>query len=74
MIDDAYPRDLVMTAAIFGVAAFVWSGWAQERPPRGVLWRVVLAVLGVAGLAVAGFALALVSYALQERRPAAVPA
>lgn len=29
MIDDGYPRDLVMTAAIFGVAAFVWSGWAQ---------------------------------------------
>ena len=59
MIDDAYPRDLVMTAAIFGVAAFVWSGWAQEGPPRGVLWRVVLAVLGVAGLAVAGFAIPL---------------
>lgn len=59
MIDDAYPRDLVMTAAIFGVAAFVWSGWAQEGPPSGVLWRVVLAVLGVAGLAVAGFAIPL---------------
>ncbi|MFV4914575.1 hypothetical protein PFZ49_13810 [Microbacterium lacticum] len=60
LIDDAYPRDLVMTAAIFGVAAFVWSGWAQEGPPRPVVWRVVLAGLGVIGLVVAGFAIPLV--------------
>ncbi len=33
-----------MTAAIFGVAAFVWSGWAQERPPAGWVSRAALAV------------------------------
>lgn len=60
MIDGAFPRDVVMMAAIFGVAAFVWSGWAQERPPRGVIWRVVLGAVGVAGVAVAGLSIPLV--------------
>lgn len=52
MVDLDYPRDLVMTAAIFGVAAFIWSGWAQERPPHWV-WRIVLAVMSLAGIAMA---------------------
>ncbi|GAA3918812.1 hypothetical protein [Microbacterium invictum] len=52
MIDHDFPRDLVMTAAIFGVAAFIWSGWAQEKPPHWV-WRVVLAVLSLTGIAMA---------------------
>ncbi|WP_454130864.1 hypothetical protein [Microbacterium lacticum] len=38
----------------------MWSGWAQEGPPRPVVWRVVLAGLGVIGLVVAGFAIPLV--------------
>jgi len=46
-----YPRDLVMIGAVFGMAAFVWAGWAQEQPPAGAVWRVVLAVLSVLGLA-----------------------
>lgn len=53
MVDDAYPRDLALIAAIFGVAAFVWSGWAQENPPAHGAWRIVLAVLSLAGLALA---------------------
>jgi hypothetical protein len=30
-------RDVVMTGAIFALAASVWFGWAFERPPRS--WR-----------------------------------
>ena len=59
MIDAAHPRDLVMTAVIFGIAAFVWSGWAQERPPGGWAWRVVLAAGGVLGIAMTAFAIPL---------------
>ncbi len=55
ILDLDYGRDLVMTAVIFGFAAFVWAGWAQERPPGHVGWRVVFAALGVVGLALAGF-------------------
>ena len=54
MIDADFPRDLLMTGAIFGVAAFMWGGWAQERPPKGVIWRIVLAVISLAGAALAG--------------------
>lgn len=43
-----------MTAVIFGVAAFVWSGWAQERPPAGWPSRVALGLLSVLGLALVG--------------------
>lgn len=57
MIITDFPRDLLMTGAIFGVAAFVWAGWAQERPPKHWGWRVVLAVLGLAGAALAGISL-----------------
>src|SRR5690606_8025027 len=57
MIITDFPRDLLMTGVIFGVAAFVWAGWAQERPPRHWGWRVVLAVLGLAGAALAGISL-----------------
>ena len=57
MIITDFPRDLLMTGAIFGVAAFVWAGWAQERPPRPWIWRVVLAVLGLGGAALAGVSL-----------------
>ncbi|MBT9257057.1 hypothetical protein KMZ32_15355 [Phycicoccus sp. MAQZ13P-2] len=55
MLDTAHPRDLVMVGAVFGLATFIWSGWAQEGPPRPVLWRVLLGALGVAGLALAGW-------------------
>lgn len=57
MIITEFPRDLLMTGAIFGVAAFVWAGWAQERPPKHWIWRVILAVLGLAGAALAGISL-----------------
>ncbi|MFS0894956.1 DUF7010 family protein [Microbacterium sp. 179-I 3D3 NHS] len=57
MIIGDFPRDLLMTGAIFGVASFVWAGWAQERPPKGVVWRIVLAVLSVGGAALAGVSL-----------------
>ena len=33
MIDQSFPRDLVMISAVFSIAASVWSGWAQEEPP-----------------------------------------
>jgi hypothetical protein len=52
-----FPRDLLMTGAIFGVAAFVWAGWAQERPPKHWIWRVILAVLGLGGAALAGISI-----------------
>lgn len=57
MIIDDFPRDLLMTGAIFGIAAFVWAGWAQERPPKGVIWRVILGVLSLGGAALAGVSL-----------------
>lgn len=50
MIDLAHPRDLLMIGAIFGLAAFAWAGWAQEAPPKGLILRLVLAGLTVAGL------------------------
>jgi hypothetical protein len=53
VLDLGFPRDLVMIGAIFGVAAFVWAGWAQEQPPGGVGWRIALAVLSALGLALA---------------------
>lgn len=42
-----------MIGAVFGVAAFVWAGWAQEQPPTGVVWRIVLGVLSALGIALA---------------------
>ena len=55
MLDTTSPRDLAMIGAVFGVAAFVWAGWAQEGPPRGAAWRVLLGLFAVAGLALAGW-------------------
>lgn len=60
MIDPSFPRDLLVTGLIFGVAAFVWAGWGQERPPRHGAWRVVLAVISLGGLALAAVSLPLV--------------
>ena len=57
MIDPSFPRDLLFTGALFGFVAFVWAGWAHERPPKGVAWRVVLVAIQVAGLALVGFGL-----------------
>ncbi|GAA1933616.1 hypothetical protein GCM10009775_26930 [Microbacterium aoyamense] len=53
MIDLDFTRDLIFTAALFGVVTFVWTGWAQERPPS-TAWRIVLAVLSLGGAALAG--------------------
>ncbi|WP_449407264.1 hypothetical protein [Microbacterium maritypicum] len=57
MIIDDFPRDLLMTGAIFGIATFVWAGWAQERPPKHWIWRVVLGALSLGGAALAGISL-----------------
>lgn len=43
-----YLRDLIMTGAVFGLACFIWSGWAQERPPKR--WPIVLGVLSGLGV------------------------
>lgn len=34
MLDLSHARDLIVTGIIFGIAAFAWAGWAQERPPK----------------------------------------
>lgn len=39
-----------MSGAIFGAAAFVWAGWAQEQPPAGIAWRIVLGILSALGV------------------------
>ncbi|WP_435748688.1 DUF7010 family protein [Microbacterium sp. PMB16] len=57
MIVTEFPRDLLMTGAIFGVAAFVWAGWGQERPPKHWIWRVVLGLLSLGGAALAGISI-----------------
>ena len=57
MIIDDFSRDLLMTGAIFGIATFMWAGWAQERPPKHWIWRVILGVLSLAGAALAGISL-----------------
>ncbi|MDN3494994.1 hypothetical protein QL996_03560 [Planococcus sp. APC 4015] len=57
MFDPTFPRDLLFTGALFGLVAFMWAGWAHERPPRGVVWRVVLVAIQVTGLALVGFGL-----------------
>lgn len=50
MLDAEYARDLIFTGVLFGVAAFVWAGWGQERPPQGIVWRVLLGAVQLAGL------------------------
>ena len=57
MIIDDFPRDLLMTGVICGIASFVWAGWAQERPPKQGIWRVVLGALSLGGAALAGISL-----------------
>lgn len=56
MLDLTFPRDLLMTGAIFGVVTFVWTGWAQERPPHWA-WRIALGIMGLAGCALAGLSI-----------------
>ncbi|MFD4422984.1 hypothetical protein ACFWN7_15985 [Agromyces sp. NPDC058484] len=52
-----FVRDLITTGAVFGLACFIWSGWAQERPPKR--WPVVLGILsGLGVLAAVGFGIA----------------
>ncbi|GAA2220976.1 hypothetical protein GCM10010413_10590 [Promicromonospora sukumoe] len=57
MLNVEFARDLVFTAVLFGLVTFMWAGWAQERPPAGVVWRVVLGVLSAGGLALLGLGL-----------------
>jgi len=53
-----FVRDMAVSAAVFGFAAFIWFGWAQEAPPAR--WRLPLGLGSVVGLllAVAGGVLA----------------
>lgn len=51
MIDLSSTRDLAMIGAVFGLAAFIWSGWAQEEPPSHPSFRIILGGLSAAGLA-----------------------
>jgi len=55
MLELSTARDLVVTGIVFGVAAFVWAGWAQERPPAGWGWRVVLGAVSAGGLVLVAF-------------------
>jgi hypothetical protein len=57
MLNVEFARDLVFTAVLFGLVTFMWAGWAQERPPAGVAWRVVLGVLSAGGLVLLGLGL-----------------
>lgn len=57
MLNAEFARDLVFTAVLFGLVTFMWAGWAQERPPAGVVWRVVLGALSAGGLALLGLGL-----------------
>lgn len=47
-----YIRDYAMYAAIFGVFASAWFGWAQENPPES--WRPFLGAGSILSLIVAG--------------------
>lgn len=54
MLVPDFPRDLITIGIVFGLAALVWAGWGQERPPaRG--WRIPLGVLSALGLGLVGF-------------------
>jgi hypothetical protein len=57
MLNLEFARDLLFTGALFGFVAFIWAGWAHERPPKGVVWRVVLVAIQAGGLALLGFGL-----------------
>jgi hypothetical protein len=50
MLGAEHIRDAAVTAAILGVAAFAWFGWAQEGPPPR--WRLPLGLGAVLGLLV----------------------
>ncbi|MFT3834569.1 MAG: hypothetical protein QM711_14825 [Micropruina sp.] len=54
MISTEFPRDLFITAAIFGIAAFAWAGWGQERPLKGLLWRLLLSLVQLGGAVTGG--------------------
>ncbi|MFV0435251.1 MAG: DUF6609 family protein [Leucobacter sp.] len=54
MLDFTYARDLAFTGAIFGLVAFVWAGWAHERPPKGAIWRILLVIIQLAGAGIVG--------------------
>jgi hypothetical protein len=51
MIQTSYLRDVAMFAAIFGFFAFVWFGWAQERPPSA--WKKWLIIGMITSVVVA---------------------
>lgn len=59
MLETHYPRDLAMVGAIFGLAAFMWSGWAQENPPTQWWWRAVLGLFAIAGLSLAALSISM---------------
>lgn len=42
MLELDYLRDLAMVGAVFGVVAFNWAGWAQEKPLTHWGWRGII--------------------------------
>ena len=51
-----FVRDHAFTIAWFGLMSFVWFGWGQEDPPRGVRgWLGAGSVLGIALAGVFGY-------------------
>ena len=37
-------RDYAMCAALLGMFGFAWFGWAQQDPPKGKKWPILLGV------------------------------
>lgn len=41
---EEFTRDFAMTAAILGLFAFAWFGWAQQDPPKKKYWPILLGI------------------------------
>ena len=41
---EEFIRDYAMTAALLGMFAFAWFGWAQQDPPKSKKWPIALGI------------------------------